>query len=285
VGKNGQVLLEIKLKDIRYKRCTINGVEHGGLGATGFTLVETGSGTGVFEGVFKMPSKICNKSGTELISSAGGSFDAKYYDSVDSFGNPSVYSLLKNKQTKSASSLPSLSSYDIVKPSFGKIEEIVLSGTIGGHKKGDPLTVIITSPGDTSHNFDTKLTSDGHYRSILSFNENSLAGVYQIELFHSNLYKHVIIFEVSDPKIPDWVKNNAENWSSGHASDSKFIDGLRYLVDAGFLTQPGDFNSIYEKELPDWVKNNAKWWYDEKISDEDFIKSVQYLIKKGMVRV
>ena len=30
--------------------------------ASGFTLVETGSSTGIFEGVFKMPSKICNKS-------------------------------------------------------------------------------------------------------------------------------------------------------------------------------------------------------------------------------
>ena len=97
VGKDGQILLEIKLKDIRYKRCTINGVEHGGLGATGFTLVETGPGTGIFEGVFKMPSKICNKLGTELISSAGGSLDARYHDSRDSFGNPNIYSLLKNK--------------------------------------------------------------------------------------------------------------------------------------------------------------------------------------------
>ena len=36
--KNGNgVLLEVKLKDIRYKRCTINGVEHGGLGATGYS--------------------------------------------------------------------------------------------------------------------------------------------------------------------------------------------------------------------------------------------------------
>ena len=97
VGKDGEILLEIKLKDIRYKRCTINGVEYGGLGATGFSLVETGPSTGIFEGVFKMPSKICNKSGTELISTSGGSLDAKYHDSRDSFGNPNVFSLLRGK--------------------------------------------------------------------------------------------------------------------------------------------------------------------------------------------
>ena len=108
VGKDGQILLEIKLKNITYKRCTIDGIEHGGLGATGFTLVETGTSTGIFEGMFKMPSKICNKSGTELISPAGGSLDAKYHDSRDSFGNPNIYSLLKNKSVSSSNSTPVL---------------------------------------------------------------------------------------------------------------------------------------------------------------------------------
>src|SRR3972149_4645914 len=36
---NGELLVEILIKDFRYKRCTINGVEHGGLASTGFILV------------------------------------------------------------------------------------------------------------------------------------------------------------------------------------------------------------------------------------------------------
>ncbi|RMW35265.1 MAG: peptidase, partial [Nitrosopumilus sp.] len=71
VGKDGEILLEIKLKDIRYKRCTVNGVEHGGLASTGFTLVETGPSTGIFTGVFKMPSQICDKTGSKLIYTSG----------------------------------------------------------------------------------------------------------------------------------------------------------------------------------------------------------------------
>ncbi|MGD8300011.1 MAG: peptidase, partial [Nitrosopumilaceae archaeon] len=98
VGKDGNILLEILIKDIRYKRCTINGVEFGGLGSTGFSLIETGYDTGIFEGVFKMPSQICDKSGTKLISSAGGSLDAKYYDSRDSSGEASIFSLSSNNQ-------------------------------------------------------------------------------------------------------------------------------------------------------------------------------------------
>ena len=32
VGKDGIILLEVLIKDIRYKRCMIDGIEHGGLG-------------------------------------------------------------------------------------------------------------------------------------------------------------------------------------------------------------------------------------------------------------
>lgn len=91
VGSNsGGILLEIRIKDIRYQRCILNGIEHGGLASTGFTLIETGSSTGIFEGIFKVPTKICNKSGTELISSAGGSISIRYHDFRDSFGQPNI---------------------------------------------------------------------------------------------------------------------------------------------------------------------------------------------------
>ncbi len=93
VGNNGEILLEIKIKDFRYQRCTISGVLHGGLGASGFVLVETGPGTGIFEGTFKMPSQICNEAGTKLISPAGGSVEAKYHDFRDSSGNPNIFGL------------------------------------------------------------------------------------------------------------------------------------------------------------------------------------------------
>ncbi len=86
---SGGILLEIKIKDIRYQRCTINGIPHGGLGATGFTLVETGPSTGIFKGVFKIPTKICDKTGSELITSVG-SIKAVYHDFRDSTGQRNI---------------------------------------------------------------------------------------------------------------------------------------------------------------------------------------------------
>ena len=285
VGKDGQILLEIKLKDIRYKRCMVDGVEHGGLGATGFTLVETGPSTGIFEGVFKMPSKICNKFGTGLISTAGGSLDAKYHDSRDSFGNSNIYSLLKNKSVSPTNNPPRLTSYDVIKPHLGKIEEIILSGSIDDHRRGVPLSVVITIPDGKSQNFNANISNNGGYRSIISINQNSLVGIYHIELSHNDSYVRTISFEVSDPKLPDWIKNNAKHWSSDTVSDSKFIDGINYLADEGFLTKSGESLSISERKLPDWIKNNAKWWANNQISDEDFVKSIQYLIKKDIIRI
>ena len=285
VGKDGQVLLEIKLKDIRYKRCTINGIEHGGLGATGFALVETGPSTGTFEGVFKMPSQICNKSGTALISSAGGSLDAKYHDSRDHFGNPNIYSLLTSKPVSSFYSAPTLTSYDVVKPHLGKVEEIILSGSIDNHVRGMPLSLIVTTPDGKFQNFEASLSSNGIYKSVISINENSLIGIYEIKLSHNNSHAGTISFVVSNPELPNWIKNNAKYWSSDLMSSSEFINGIEYLIQEGFIIVPGTNLSVSEQELPDWFKNNAKWWTSNQISDEDFTKSIQYLIKKGIIRI
>ena len=83
---SGNILLEIKLKGFRYHRCTISGTEYGGLASTGFGLVETGPDTGIFKGSFKMPSQICNRDRTSLISTAGGSIEASYFDFRDASG-------------------------------------------------------------------------------------------------------------------------------------------------------------------------------------------------------
>ncbi|QUC64205.1 peptidase [Nitrosopumilus sp. K4] len=286
VGKDGTVLLEVLIKDIRYKRCTVDGVEHGGLADTGFTLVETSPNSGVFTGVFKMPSKICDKSGTKLISTAGGSLDAKYHDSRDSSGNSNIFSLLRSKSTTSFSSNPVLSSTSVQKPISGNIEEIFLSGSLTNHKRGVPLTITLTGPDGIIQDFAATLSSGGGYRTVFSINENSLTGTYKIILSHSGVNVGTVSFVVHDPHIPDWVKNNARWWSSSTVSDSEFAESLEHLIDEGIISiSPTERNSSTERSIPDWVKNNARWWSDNKISDSDFIKSIQYLVKKGIIRV
>ncbi len=83
---NGNILLEVWIKGFRFQHCTVNGVSYGGLAATGFTLTETGPGTGVFQGIFKMPSWICSEDKATVISPVGGNVEAWYHDFRDAYG-------------------------------------------------------------------------------------------------------------------------------------------------------------------------------------------------------
>ncbi|MDE1829322.1 MAG: peptidase [Thaumarchaeota archaeon] len=101
---NGNILLEIWIKGFRFHQCTINGVYHGGLAATGFTLTETAPGSGTFQGMFKMPSWICSEDGKSLISPVGGTVQAWYHDFMDASGRSVIIgSTVASSQTQSAS--------------------------------------------------------------------------------------------------------------------------------------------------------------------------------------
>jgi len=285
VGKDGEILLEIKLKDIRYKRCTVNGVEHGGLASTGFTLVETGPSTGIFEGVFKMPSQICDKTGSKLISPAGGSLDARYYDSRDAFGNENISSLLRSQTNISFSSPAKLNQDSVELPDIGSIEEIILSGSIEHQIRGTPLYVTLTNPDGTNQNFASTLSNSGGYKSIFTVNSNSLPGTYFIQLSYDGKNLETLSFSVVSEEIPDWIKNNAKWWADDNISDNEFLDGIEHLIEIKIISvSPSEMNE-FEQKIPDWIKNNAKWWADDKIPQKEFVKSIQYLVQKGIIRI
>ncbi|HET6458792.1 MAG TPA: peptidase [Nitrosopumilaceae archaeon] len=90
---SGNILLEVWIKGFRFHHCTVSGIPHGGLAATGFALTETGPGTGIFKGSFGMPTQICNEDGTALISPTGGSVQVWYHDFRDIFGRSVVVGL------------------------------------------------------------------------------------------------------------------------------------------------------------------------------------------------
>jgi len=285
VGKDGNILLEILIKDIRYKRCTINGAEIGGLGSTGFSLIETGPRTGVFEGVFKMPSQICDKSGTKLISTAGGSLDAKYHDARDDFGESSIFSLSSNKQPNQYSTFPELNKKKIILPLNDNIEDLVLSGNMPNFRVGIPLTVILVHPDGVTQNFSASLTNNGDYRAIFSINENSLTGLYQIRLSHNAIDVGAVSFTVLHPSVPVWVKNNAKWWSIDAIPDSEFVDGLEDLIEKGIIKISSTSPLVPETNIPGWIKITAQWWSNNDISDDDFLFAIEYLIKIGVIRI
>jgi len=98
---SGNILLEVWIKGFRFHHCTVGGVPYGGLAATGFTLTENGPGTGIFQGIFKLPSQICNEDGTALISPTGGSVQVWYHDFRDALGRSVIVGLTFPTPTQS----------------------------------------------------------------------------------------------------------------------------------------------------------------------------------------
>ncbi|MCY4490268.1 MAG: peptidase, partial [Thaumarchaeota archaeon] len=279
VGSGGSTLLEILIKDIRYKRCTIDGVEHGGLAASGFSLVETSVDSGIFEGVFKMPSRICNESGTKLISSAGGSLDAKYYDYRDASGNSNIFSLSKNTLH-----IPlHLDTDTVLIPPHGDSEEIVLSGSVSDYKRNTPLVILLIHPDNTEHTFTAKLASNGEYRAIFTVTSASIPGIYDILLTHDGISVGDASFTVSHYEVRGWVRDVAELWSESAVSDSEFLDGLGYVASQGAILLP---TGIYQDaHIPSWVKITTGLWSGNQINDREFLGAIQFLVKEGIIRI
>jgi hypothetical protein len=232
-----------------------------------------------------MPSQICDKSGTRLISTAGGSLDAKYHDARDDFGESSIFSLSSSKQTSQYATFPELNQREIILPLNDNIEDLVLSGNIPNFRVGIPLTVILVHPDGVTQNFSTSLTNSGDYRAIFSINENSLTGLYKIRLSHNAIDVGAVSFTVLHPSVPDWVKNNAKWWSIDAITDSEFVDGLEDLIEKGFIKIPSTTPSVSGTNIPGWIKITAQWWSNNDISDEDFLFAIEYLIKIGTIRI
>ncbi|MGB6463159.1 MAG: peptidase [Nitrosotalea sp.] len=126
---SGNILLEVWIKGFRFHQCTINGVFHGGLAATGFTLTETTPGSGAFQGIFKMPSWICNEYGTALISPVGGIVQAWYHDNMDALGRSVIIgsTVASSSQTNSSptqTSQPSPQTYQSSVPQEGYLPNV-----------------------------------------------------------------------------------------------------------------------------------------------------------------
>lgn len=183
-SSSGGILLEVLIKDIRYKRCTISGVETGGLAASGFSLIETGPNTGRFEGVFKMPSKICNKDGTKLISPAGGIVDLKYNDFRDSSGQSNTFSLSKSpsKQKLATPSTAKLDAKSYTLPSPGKTKDVVLSGKVQNYKPGTKIKFTLQTPDGKSSVLYAVATKQGNYKTIMLLKPNSPTGQYSVDI-------------------------------------------------------------------------------------------------------
>lgn len=204
VGSSSGVLLEVLIKDVRFKRCTINGVEYGGLAATGFSLIETGPNTGRFEGTFKMPSQICNRDGTKLISPAGGIVDLKYHDFRDSSGQQNIFSLSKTPtkvvpaKTTTTQTVKT-KTYDL--PAYGKTTDISITGKVPNYKSGTKVQFVLTKPDGKTMNLEVTATKTGLYKVLVTLKHNSPTGPYSIDIKYLKSQVGKVSFSVVDSNV------------------------------------------------------------------------------------
>lgn len=204
VGSSSGMLLEVLIKDIRFKRCTINGVEYGGLAATGFSLIETGPNTGRFEGTFKMPSQICNRDGTKLISPAGGIVDLKYHDFRDSSGQQNIFSLSKTP-TKTVpaktATVPTVKTKTYDLPAYGKTTELSITGKVPNYKSGTKVQFVLTKPDGKTMNLEVTATKTGLYKVLVTLKHNSPTGPYSVDIKYLKSQVGKVSFNVADSKV------------------------------------------------------------------------------------
>lgn len=90
-------------------------------------------------------------------------------------------------------------------------------------------------------------------------------------------------FDITQDKIPDWIRNTAAQWASGEMSDSDFANGIKYLIENDFIRVSDIPDTQSENEIPDWIRNNASWWASGKITEAEFINAIKYLIENKII--
>ena len=88
------------------------------------------------------------------------------------------------------------------------------------------------------------------------------------------------------PKIPQWIKTNADWWITNQISDSEFLEGIDFLFEKQIVSVPKrDVISESQWSIPSWVKNSVEWWSEEKISDDEFLNMIENLVKRKIIVV
>ena len=280
-GSGGELLLEVRIKGIKYERCTIDGTEHGGLASSGFSLVETGPDSGVFEGVFKMPSQICSKDGTELVYTSGGSIDVRYFDFRDSSGEPGIVSLSGQHAAPGGyQSAPRLNSHALDLPAFPDSAEVVLSGSIAGHKRGVPVEIILTLPDGRQQGFAVLPSGAGSYRGVFTLDSNSPPGDYGVDVYYQDVKVGENRFSLGAKPIPASSKAGVLGWLDG-GPDQAYRDVVRSLLGPKYPENTAND----AKPIPAWLKIHARHWIDGLMSDQEYLNGLEFLVKKGILWV
>jgi hypothetical protein len=86
------------------------------------------------------------------------------------------------------------------------------------------------------------------------------------------------------PKVPQWIKLNADWWATDKISDSEFLEGIDFLFEKGIVFVPSKgITAQANWNIPSWYKTTAGWWSENKISDDDFLFAIENLVARKII--
>ena len=86
------------------------------------------------------------------------------------------------------------------------------------------------------------------------------------------------------PKVPQWVKQNANWWATEQISDSEFLESIDFLFEKGIVFVPGKgVNAQSTWSVPTWYKTIAAWWSEDKITDDEFLLAIENLVAREII--
>ena len=87
-------------------------------------------------------------------------------------------------------------------------------------------------------------------------------------------------------QIPQWIRINADWWSSDQISDDEFLEGIIFLAEKEIISVSlSDETFDSQWKLPQWIKNPADWWSSDQISDDEFLKLIENLVKQKIILI
>lgn len=88
-------------------------------------------------------------------------------------------------------------------------------------------------------------------------------------------------------EVPEWIRDEAGQWSLGQVDDARFLENLAYLAGGGVIDAgpAGAAAAGDGPAVPPWVRDSAAWWSQGLVSDEEFVDAVEHLVSIGAVRI
>ena len=88
------------------------------------------------------------------------------------------------------------------------------------------------------------------------------------------------------PKIPKWIKLNADEWSTNQISNIEFLEGIDFLLEKQIVSIPSrEVIAESQWQIPQWVKVSTAWWFEGKISDDEFLNIIENLVKREIILI